>query len=65
LGQFVQSVVGRLDLARSLDYVALHIGRQVGKVVGTPASFAVFTEGSLDGAIIRAIIIGGHDVSPA
>jgi hypothetical protein len=59
--QFIEPVVGRLDLARSFNYVALHIGRQVGKVVGTPASFAVFTEGFLEGAISQAIIIGGHD----
>jgi hypothetical protein len=61
LDQFIQPVIGSLDLARSLDYVALHLGRQVSKVIGTPASFAVFTEGSLEGSISRVIIIGGHD----
>ena len=62
MDQFVQPVVGRLDLARSFDYVALHIGRQVGKFVGTPASFAILAEGLLERIIIGAIIIGGHDV---
>ena len=60
--QFFQPVVGRLDLACSLDNFTLRLSRQVNKVVGAPAAFAVFAEGSLEGVIGGALIIRGHDV---
>jgi hypothetical protein len=61
--EFSQPVIG-LDFTCSLDNVALHIGRQVGKVIGKPASFAVFAKCSLERIIIGAGVIGGTTFSP-
>ena len=60
--QIVQPIIRRLDLTRSFQDLALHIDRQLSKLIGTPSSFAVFTERLLERIIIGAVIMGEHDV---